>query len=41
MALVYMFASDDAELVGIASTGGNVPVQQVCGNNLGLLELCG
>ena len=41
MALAYLFASDDAELVGIASTAGNVPVEQVCDNNLGLLELCG
>ena len=40
MALAYLFASADAELVGIASTAGNVPVQQVCQNNLGLLELC-
>ena len=40
MALVYLLASADAELVGIASTGGNVAVQQVCENNLGLLELC-
>jgi len=40
MALVYLFASPDAELVGIASTGGNVAVDQVCRNNLGLLELC-
>lgn len=41
MALAYLFASPEAELVGIASTAGNVPVQQVCANNLGLLELCG
>src|SRR5262245_58084105 len=41
MALVYLFASKAAKLVGIASTAGNVPVQQVCTNNLGLLELCG
>jgi purine nucleosidase len=41
MALAYLFGSSDAELVGIASTAGNVPVQQVCENNLGLLELCG
>ena len=41
MALVYLFASDDADVVGIASTAGNVPVQQVCENNLGLLALCG
>ncbi len=40
MALAYLFGSADAELVGIASTAGNVPVQQVCANNLGLLELC-
>ena len=40
MALVYLLASADADLVGIASTAGNVPVQQVCRNNLGLLELC-
>ena len=41
MALVYLLGSSDAELVGIACTAGNVPVQQVCQNNLGLLELCG
>ncbi|MFN8073340.1 MAG: nucleoside hydrolase [Mycobacterium sp.] len=40
MALVYLLASDDAELVGVASTGGNVDVDQVCRNNLGLLQLC-
>ncbi|ULE33735.1 nucleoside hydrolase [Mycobacterium sp. IDR2000157661] len=40
MALAYLFASAEAEVVGIASTAGNVPVQQVCHNNLGLLELC-
>ncbi|ORA22341.1 nucleoside hydrolase [Mycobacterium aquaticum] len=40
MALVYLLASPDAELVGIASTAGNIGVQQVCVNNLGLLELC-
>jgi purine nucleosidase len=38
-ALIYLLASDDADLVAIASTGGNVPVEQVCKNNLGLLEL--
>ncbi|WP_277243588.1 nucleoside hydrolase [Mycolicibacterium obuense] len=41
MALVYLFGSAEAEVVGIASTAGNVGVQQVCENNLGLLELCG
>jgi purine nucleosidase len=40
LALVYLLASPDANVVGIASTGGNVAVDQVCANNLGLLELC-
>jgi purine nucleosidase len=40
LALIYLLASPDADVVGIASTGGNVGVQQVCANNLGLLELC-
>ncbi|MCV7350880.1 nucleoside hydrolase [Mycobacterium parmense] len=41
LALVYLLASPDTEVVGIASTGGNVGVEQVCENNLGLLKLCG
>ncbi|MGO9929671.1 MAG: nucleoside hydrolase [Mycobacterium sp.] len=41
LALIYLLASADTEVVGIASTSGNVAVQQVCANNLGLLELCG
>lgn len=41
LALTYLFASPDADVVGIASTGGNVGVEQVCENNLGLLTLCG
>ena len=40
LALIYLLASPEADVVGIASTGGNVAVQQVCENNLGLLELC-
>ncbi len=40
MALIYLLASADADVVGIASTGGNIHVDQVCANNLGLLELC-
>ncbi len=40
LALIYLLASPDADVVGIASTGGNVAVEQVCENNLGLLELC-
>lgn len=41
MALAYLLASPDADLVGVASTAGNVGVRQVCRNNLGLLALCG
>lgn len=41
VALAFLLASDDAEIVGIASTAGNVPVDEVCANNLGLLALCG
>ena len=41
MALAYLFGSPDAELVGIASTAGNVGVHDVCQNNMALLELCG
>ena len=40
IALIYLLASPDAQVVGIASTSGNVGVDQVCENNLGLLELC-
>ena len=40
IALIYLLAGTDADLVGIASTGGNIAVDQVCANNLGLLELC-
>ncbi|AQA01604.1 nucleoside hydrolase [Mycobacterium sp. MS1601] len=40
MALAYLLASDGVEIVGVASTGGNVPMEQVCENNLGFLELC-
>lgn len=39
LALIYLLASG-ADVVGIASTGGNIAVDQVCANNLGLLELC-
>lgn len=39
LALIYLLASD-AEVVGIASTGGNIPVDHVCANNLALLDLC-
>lgn len=39
LALIYLLASG-ANLVGVASTGGNIAVDQVCANNLGLLDLC-
>lgn len=41
MALVYLFGSPETDLVGIASTAGNVGMDAVCRNNLALLELCG
>lgn len=41
MALVYLLASADADLVGVACTAGNVAVDQVCRNNLDLLAFCG
>jgi len=40
ISLIYLLASPDAEVVGVASTAGNVPAQQVCVNNLRLLDLC-
>lgn len=41
VALLYLLARDDVELVGVASTAGNVPADVVAGNNLAWLELCG
>ncbi|RJO73798.1 nucleoside hydrolase [Nocardia panacis] len=38
--LLYLLSSPDAEIVGIASTAGNVPAAQVAANNLALLDLC-
>ena len=35
LALVYLLASPDADVVGIASTGGNVAVDQVCAEQPG------
>ncbi|RDI55609.1 nucleoside hydrolase [Nocardia mexicana] len=40
LALLYLLASPEAEIVGIASTAGNVPAPQVAANNLALLDLC-
>ncbi|WP_327151457.1 nucleoside hydrolase [Nocardia sp. NBC_01329] len=39
LALLYLLASPDAEIAGIASTAGNVPAAQVAINNLAWLEL--
>ncbi|MCD2144456.1 nucleoside hydrolase [Gordonia paraffinivorans] len=41
VALLYLLARPDVEIVGIASTAGNVPVDVVTANNLAWLELCG
>lgn len=41
LALLYLLASPDADILGISCTAGNVPAQQVAINNLAWLELCG
>ncbi|MFJ4654124.1 nucleoside hydrolase [Nocardia sp. NPDC088792] len=40
LGLLYLLASPEAEIVGIASSAGNVPAAQVAANNLALLDLC-
>lgn len=40
LALLYLLASPEAEILSIASTAGNVPVDQVAANNLAWLDLC-
>ena len=40
LALLYLMASPEAEIVGITCTAGNVPARQVAINNLAWLELC-
>ncbi|WP_072691075.1 nucleoside hydrolase [Rhodococcus marinonascens] len=40
LALLYLLASPEAEIVGIASTSGNVPSAQVAANNLNWLGVC-
>ncbi|VFA97560.1 nucleoside hydrolase [Nocardia cyriacigeorgica] len=40
LALLYLLASPEAEIVGIVSTAGNVGAAQVAVNNLAWLELC-
>ncbi|WP_280314152.1 nucleoside hydrolase, partial [Nocardia wallacei] len=39
LALLYLLASPEAEITGIAATAGNVATAQVAANNLALLEL--
>jgi purine nucleosidase len=41
LALVYLLAHPEAEILAITCTAGNVPARQVAQNNLALLELCG
>jgi purine nucleosidase len=40
LALIYLLASPDAEIVGIASSAGNVSAEQVAANNLAWLDVC-
>ncbi|WP_441949596.1 nucleoside hydrolase [Nocardia sp. 2TAF39] len=40
LALLYVLASPDAEIAGIAATAGNVPAAQVAANNLAWLDVC-
>ncbi|GAB90259.1 nucleoside hydrolase [Gordonia rhizosphera] len=41
VALLYLLARRDVDLVAVASTAGNVPVDVVTANNLAWLEVCG
>nr|WP_281211385.1 nucleoside hydrolase [Nocardia speluncae] len=41
LALLYLLASPDAEIAGIAATAGNVPAGRVAINNLAWLDLAG
>ena len=41
LALLYLLARRDVDLVGVASTAGNVPVDVVAANNLAWLAMCG
>lgn len=40
LALLYLLASPEAKIHGIACTAGNVPVEQVAANNLNWLDVC-
>ncbi|GAA1463856.1 nucleoside hydrolase [Williamsia maris] len=41
LALLYLLAHPDADLLAVLSTAGNVPTDVVCANNLAWLALCG
>ncbi len=41
LALLYLLAHPDADLLAVLSTAGNVPADVVCANNLAWLALCG
>lgn len=41
LALLYLLASPEAQIIGIAATAGNVPTAQVAANTLALLDLAG
>lgn len=41
LALLYLLAHPSADLLAVLSTGGNVPTDVVCANNLDWLALCG
>ncbi|MFC3964975.1 nucleoside hydrolase [Nocardia jiangsuensis] len=40
LALLYLLAAPEAEIVGIASTAGNVAADRVAANNLAWLDIC-
>ncbi|MFG1798456.1 nucleoside hydrolase [Nocardia sp. NPDC049149] len=40
LALLYLLASPEAEIIGIASTAGNVDAPRVAANNLAWLDVC-
>jgi purine nucleosidase len=40
LALLYLLASPEADIIGIAATAGNVPASRVAANNLAWLDVC-
>jgi purine nucleosidase len=41
LALLYLLAHPSADIRAVLSTGGNVPTEVVCANNLAWLQFCG